>query len=556
MPAVKRKKPDSGSLTRATPFWQDSVCQPLLAMLPEPAPLGEHRQAMAVCGAPCRFVPPPIEIDQPNPNPKKKKAKGSANEEENGSTKKEEQEFKAQKWMIKPTAEQRSVLRTWFHAVRMVYNKCVEHANKTNQTDLGSLRNAAGTEDARWQAEAPAWMRGVPYEVRDSAVRDMNKAAAAQRAKARKRVDKGSKQGREQRQSSAIAGPSGKKIHFKYRRKKNLTESITLRKRQLNCKSARGEVWPALFGTIEDRSVMQTERGKSLPAEFPCDARLLYNRAIDRFYLCMPQPIVYKHQSIAGQAAVGQVPGANTQAPEIQGRVCAVDPGVRVFATAYCPNPGPCITASTSCAIDSKTPINQASCFSEWGASVGEKIKKLRDRANEIDRKASQKHGQRRRRTRRVAARLRERGRNLADELHRKLARWLFGNHGTVLLPDFRVRGMAAREGRCLDADGRKKRATQRRINRTTTGRMYGLSHFRFRQFATHKAKEMGCRLIICDEAFTSKTCGRCGRENKQLGASKEFRCAACGYAVDRDHNAARNILLRYAVQHPGVLYP
>ena len=54
------------------------------------------------------------------------------------------------------------------------------------------------------------------------------------------------------------------------------------------------------------------------------------------------------------------------------------------------------------------------------------------------------------------------------------------------------------------------------------------------------------CQLIVCDEAYTSKTCGACGTLYQKLGSNKTFKCAACGYEADRDISAARNILLRY----------
>ena len=58
------------------------------------------------------------------------------------------------------------------------------------------------------------------------------------------------------------------------------------------------------------------------------------------------------------------------------------------------------------------------------------------------------------------------------------------------------------------------------------------------------------CRVIVCDEAYTSKTCGQCGAINRKLGGSKVFRCKPCGYTADRDASAARNILLRYLTLH------
>ena len=50
---------------------------------------------------------------------------------------------------------------------------------------------------------------------------------------------------------------------------------------------------------------------------------------------------------------------------------------------------------------------------------------------------------------------------------------------------------------------------------------------------------------MIAAEHYTSKTCGECGALNETLGGKKTFLCAFCGYEADRDHNGARNILLR-----------
>ena len=395
--------------------------------------------------------------------------------------------IKSQKWTIKPTAEQRAIFRLWFDAARLIYNRGVEHANVAGDTSLKGLREAAGTDDEGWKRDAPARLREtVPYEIRDSALQDLNKAAATLRAKAKKR------------------GEKGKKVRYKFRTRKAGTESLTLRKRQLNCKTARGSVWPSLFGTTQDRSPMATEKGKTLPPSFLCDTRLLHDIRTDRYYLCIPIPVV-----------VPRVSEPETQGPADakRGRVVAIDPGVRTFATCY----------------------NPSGQLSEWGVGAGATLFELKKRADAIDRAASSKRGRGRARTRRAAARMRQRGRDLVDELHRKLASWLCREHGAILLPEFRAQGMVS-----------KNRTVRRRINRTTSGRMCGLSHYKFKQFLAHKANETGCELIMCDEHHTSKTCGQCGTLNDGLGASKVFECGNCGMRADRDWNAARNILLRY----------
>ena len=73
-------------------------------------------------------------------------------------------------------------------------------------------------------------------------------------------------------------------------------------------------------------------------------------------------------------------------------------------------------------------------------------------------------------------------------------------------------------------------------------------SHFRFKQRLLFKRQEFPhCKVVICNEAYASKTCGRCGAIHNSLGANKLFSCPSCHLQVDRDANAARNILLKNA---------
>ena len=78
---------------------------------------------------------------------------------------------------------------------------------------------------------------------------------------------------------------------------------------------------------------------------------------------------------------------------------------------------------------------------------------------------------------------------------------------------------------------------------------MCTLSHYKFRQRLLNKSREYPwCTVSIVNEAYTSKTCGRCGVINEKLGGNEIFKCINlnCGLVADRDIHAARNILLRY----------
>ena len=148
---------------------------------------------------------------------------------------------------------------------------------------------------------------------------------------------------------------------------------------------------------------------------------------------------------------------------------------------------------------------------------------------------------------RRAAARIRTKIRNLIDDVHCKLIKWLCENHRVVLLPQFEMQRMISKH------DGRQC------IHSKTARAMATWAHFRFRTRLLDYARAYPqCHIEIVDEAYTSKTCGACGMLHHQLGGSKVFACPHCMYRANRDLNGARNIYLRYltttradALKHP-----
>lgn len=86
-------------------------------------------------------------------------------------------------------------------------------------------------------------------------------------------------------------------------------------------------------------------------------------------------------------------------------------------------------------------------------------------------------------------------------------------------------------------------------INSKTARAMLTWSHFTFRQRLLSKAREYpNTKVVICDEDYTSKTCGKCGNIHEKLGGNKIFKCPQkkCDLVIDRDCNGARNIALRF----------
>jgi putative transposase len=63
-----------------------------------------------------------------------------------------------------------------------------------------------------------------------------------------------------------------------------------------------------------------------------------------------------------------------------------------------------------------------------------------------------------------------------------------------------------------------------------------------FRQL-TYKAEWAGRKLVIVNPAYTSQTCSKCGYRQEMPLNKRIYCCSNCGQQIDRDHNAAINIL-------------
>lgn len=66
-----------------------------------------------------------------------------------------------------------------------------------------------------------------------------------------------------------------------------------------------------------------------------------------------------------------------------------------------------------------------------------------------------------------------------------------------------------------------------------------------FRQYLAYKAESAGREIAFVDPAYTSKCCSQCGAVFQDFDLSTRWVRCACGLSLDRDHNAALNILRR-----------
>jgi putative transposase len=129
------------------------------------------------------------------------------------------------------------------------------------------------------------------------------------------------------------------------------------------------------------------------------------------------------------------------------------------------------------------------------------------------------------RKTRNVKRRLT----NLVDDIHYKLIQFLTGSYQNIFLPTFESQELV-----------QKMRGRRARRN------LLSLRHSVFKQRLKAKCSLMKYSQVYdCTEEYTSKTCGRCGKLNTELGFSRVFECPSCNLIIDRDINGARNIAIK-----------
>jgi putative transposase len=339
------------------------------------------------------------------------------------------------------------------------------------ENDLATFRKVIADAE-----ETHAWLQDIPYNVKDVAVTDFQKAREAHFAKLKKRRAK---------------DPNVKMdATFKFRSKRDKQQSFSVRARDMV--QVRKH---AAFFYIRLAS-LKFAKSEIKPMELEESVRFVRDR-LNKYYLVVSKQVV-PH------------PKREAEKP-VKESFVALDPGVRTFQTTYDLN----------------------GQITEWGKGDMKQIFRQCLHVDKIQAAWQKKKGAKKRSTKRAMLRATDRIRNRVKEVHRKMAKWLCESYEVILIPPFESSRMANR--------------AKRKINSKTARQMLTWSHYTFKEMLKNKAElYTGVRVIECNEAYTSKTCGQCGRIHTKLGGSKIYKCKGCGYEADRDMNAARNIMLRY----------
>ena len=119
---------------------------------------------------------------------------------------------------------------------------------------------------------------------------------------------------------------------------------------------------------------------------------------------------------------------------------------------------------------------------------------------------------------------------NIVSDLHNQTANFLSTTFESIFIPIFETKKMVEKE--------------TRKITKKTVKELLHLSHYKFRMKLKNMCKIRGINYKVVTEEYTSKTCGGCGKINKDLGGKEIFKCKKCELEIDRDLNASRNICI------------
>ncbi|KYC37512.1 transposase [Scytonema hofmannii PCC 7110] len=232
--------------------------------------------------------------------------------------------------------------------------------------------------------------------------------------------------------------------------------------------------------------------------------------------------LVYRHGKW-----FGCFPKHDLVVPTGSDRVIALDPGNRTFLTGF----------------DGENVL-------EIGKGDIGRIQRLCSHLDKLISRSTKTTCRKRRKMRVAANRIRERIQNLIKDLHNKAVNLLVKSYKVIFLPTFDSSQMVIK----------KRNGKKRRINNKSVRQMLTLSHYRFEQHLKQAASRCGVIVVLCNESYTSKTCGNCGHIHHGLGGNKVFKCPHCGIQISRDVNGARNILLRalqataFTVTHDSIV--
>ncbi|MCX6045401.1 MAG: transposase, partial [Chloroflexi bacterium] len=126
-------------------------------------------------------------------------------------------------------------------------------------------------------------------------------------------------------------------------------------------------------------------------------------------------------------------------------------------------------------------------------------------------------------------SRIHERIASKRSDFAHKVSRQLVNTYGTICLEDLNIKQMIEK----------KTEVFGNNLNKSIAD----VAWHQFVHFTIYKAESANRRVVLVDPRHTSKRCSRCNIVVAKDLSVRIHNCPHCGLVLDRDHNAAINIL-------------
>ncbi|KLL03212.1 MAG: transposase IS605 [Mycoplasmataceae bacterium RV_VA103A] len=122
---------------------------------------------------------------------------------------------------------------------------------------------------------------------------------------------------------------------------------------------------------------------------------------------------------------------------------------------------------------------------------------------------------------------------NRMKDRNHKISRKLVNDFDLIALEELKSKEMTER-----------KENQKRKVNRYLAKSIIRASWYQLAQFLSYKVKETGKEVIVVNPKNTTQRCSQCGKiANPKIERDVEIYNCSCGLMLDRDVNAAKNIL-------------
>lgn len=392
---------------------------------------------------------------------------------------------KCLKIQLKPNKNQIKKLNKFINDSRFIYNQGINLFNNYNISNFQQLRNILVTKERKCNDNLliPDWLfSNIPYINIPDVIYDTPKSIRAQELKVLSENIK-----------SAFSNLKNKNInHFKMNFKS---------KKRLNTFILNEEKTTSSIININNKKYLNISKLKNIlikinkkdkiKYEITTDIKIQKNK-LNKWYLILPYKKEIKNISK-------------------NYNICALDPGFRTFQTGIDLHGN-----QFKIGNNIKDILNKKYKTNEEIQSKLIKIKKCNKSFKEYKNYMKTKYN---------FYISKQKITNYIQELHKQTCNYLVNIYDKIILPKFETSKMLQKN--------------MKKFNKMVNS----LNHYQFQVRLSNKCKEYNKKLIIVNEAYTSKACSNCDKLNLTLGESKEFNCNFCKKTYDRDANASYNIL-------------